>query len=116
LPSVEPLSCSLFKLIREDCQLDGLPAEIPGIINGIEIIREPMEVIYTNAQRRENGGDLLVGQADLLGGHVNGLPEWRSPGRHRWTMLSGGLVVGVRSSSEAFGGAGETRWPAGSAP
>jgi len=70
LPIVEPVSCSLLKLIRKDRQLDGLPAEIPGIIGGVQIIGEAMEVIYTNSQRREDSCNLLIGQADLLGGHV----------------------------------------------
>jgi len=71
---VEPHSCPLLELIHKDRQLDGLPAEIPGIIGGIQIIGEAMEVIYTNSQRREDGCNLLIGQADLLGGHVSGLP------------------------------------------
>ena len=74
MPIVEAFSCSLLKLLRKDRQLDSLPAEIPGIIDGTKIIGEAMEVIYPNSQRREDGCNLLVGQADSLGDHVNGLP------------------------------------------
>ena len=74
MPSVEPLSCSLLKLIRKDRQLDGPSPEIPRVIDGIKIIGEAMEVIYTDSQRREDGCNPLVSQADLLDGHVNCLP------------------------------------------